>query len=183
MRMMLLGPPGSGKGTQAEYLIDRYRIPHVATGDMLRAAVREGTELGNRAKAIMDRGELVPDDLVIGMLMQRLANEDAEEGFILDGFPRNTAQARALDAQLEDRGLGHVVALEVPERELTKRMLGRGRSDDTEETVRNRLTVYHDMTVPLFEYYEKAGILRRIDGFQSIEDVAASIVSALESTG
>ena len=183
MRMMLLGPPGSGKGTQAEYLIDRYRIPHVATGDMLRAAVRDGTELGKQAKATMDRGELVPDDLVIGMLMQRLANEDAEAGFILDGFPRNVAQARALDGQLEDRGLEHVVALEVPEEELTKRMLGRGRSDDTEEAVRNRLTVYREMTVPLFDYYDKAGILRRIDGFQSVDGVVASIVSALEAAG
>jgi len=179
--MMLLGPPGAGKGTQAAFLVDRYRILHLATGDMLRAAVQEGTDLGKEAKAIMDRGELVPDELVIGMLMDRLGQSDAERGFILDGFPRNTAQARALDERLGERGLEHVVAIEVPEEELTARMLGRGRSDDTEETVRNRLQVYREMTLPLFEYYERTGILRRIDGFQSIEQVAESIVVALES--
>jgi adenylate kinase len=185
MRVIFLGPPGSGKGTQAKLLAERLDIPAISTGDMLREAVREGTALGRRAQAIMEAGELVPDDLVIDLARDRIAAPDARRGFLLDGFPRTTAQARALDRLLEGNGeaLNAVINLLVPEKTLTERMLGRaameGRSDDRPETVAERLRVYREKTAPLVEHYRAAGLLKDVDGSGEIFEVAGRIDQAL----
>ena len=188
MRIVFLGPPGSGKGTQAKLLAKRLGVPAVSTGDMLREAVRRQTELGRRAKAIMEAGELVPDDVVIGLIRERIAMADAARGFILDGFPRTVEQARALDGLLEDNGspLDAVVNLAVPEATLLERLLGRaeqeGRSDDRPETIRERLRVYGEKNDPLVAFYEAAGLLTRVDGFGSVDDVTARIDRVLTGT-
>jgi adenylate kinase len=185
MRVIFLGPPGSGKGTQAKLLAGRLDIPAISTGDMLREAVRQGTPLGRRAQAIMEAGELVPDDLVIDLARDRIAAPDARRGFLLDGFPRTTAQARALDRLLEGNGeaLNAVINLLVPEKTLTERMLGRaaleGRSDDRPETVAERLRVYREKTAPLVEHYRAAGLLKDVDGSGEIFEVAGRIDQAL----
>lgn len=185
MRVVFLGPPGSGKGTQAKLLAKRLGVPAVSTGDMLREAVRRETALGRRAKAIMDAGELVPDDVVIGLIRERMAATDAAAGFLLDGFPRTIAQAEALDRLLEDGGapLDLVVNLAVPEKALLDRLLGRageeGRSDDRLETIRERLRVYAEKTAPLVAFYEKSGLLTHVDGLGSVEDVSGRIDGAL----
>ena len=181
MRIVFLGPPGSGKGTQAKLLAKRLGVPAVSTGDMLREAVRRQTELGRRAKAIMEAGELVPDDVVIGLIRERIRMADAARGFILDGFPRTVEQAQALDGLLEDNGtpLDAVVNLAVPEATLLERLIGRaeqeGRSDDRPETIRERLRVYGEKNDPLVSFYEAAGLLTRVDGFGSVDDVSARI--------
>ncbi|HEV8232180.1 MAG TPA: adenylate kinase [Thermoanaerobaculia bacterium] len=185
MRVIFLGPPGSGKGTQAKLLAERLEIPAISTGDMLREAVRQGTALGRRAQAIMEAGELVPDDLVIDLARDRIAAPDARRGFLLDGFPRTTEQARALDRLLKGNGeaLNAVINLLVPEKTLTERMLGRaaleGRSDDRPETVAERLRVYREKTAPLVEHYRAAGILKDVDGSGEIFEVAGRIDRAL----
>lgn len=185
MRVVFLGPPGSGKGTQAKLLAKRLGVPAVSTGDMLREAVRRETSLGRRAKAIMEAGELVPDDVVIGLIRERMAAPDAAAGFLLDGFPRTIAQAEALDRLLEDGGapLDAVVNLAVPEKALLDRLLGRageeGRSDDRPETIRERLRVYAEKTAPLVAFYEKSGLLTHVDGLGSVEDVSGRIDGAL----
>ncbi|HEY3170520.1 MAG TPA: adenylate kinase [Thermoanaerobaculia bacterium] len=185
MRVIFLGPPGSGKGTQAKLLAERLEIPAISTGDMLREAVRQGTALGRRAQAIMEAGELVPDDLVIDLARDRIAAPDARRGFLLDGFPRTTEQARALDRLLKGNGeaLNAVINLLVPEKTLTERMLGRaaleGRSDDRPETVAERLRVYREKTAPLVEHYRAAGILKDVDGSGEIFEVAGRIDQAL----
>jgi adenylate kinase len=185
MRVIFLGPPGSGKGTQAKLLAERLEIPAISTGDMLREAVRQGTALGRRAQAIMEAGELVPDDLVIDLARDRIAAPDARRGFLLDGFPRTTEQARALDRLLRGNGeaLNAVINLLVPEKTLTERMLGRaaleGRSDDRPETVAERLRVYREKTAPLVEHYRAAGILKDVDGSGEIFEVAGRIDRAL----
>jgi adenylate kinase len=186
MRIVFLGPPGSGKGTQAKLLARRLGVPAVSTGDMLREAVRRQTELGRRAKAIMEAGELVPDDVVIGLIRERIGMADAARGFILDGFPRTVEQAQALDGLLEDNGtpLDAVVNLVVPEATLLERLIGRaeqeGRSDDRPETIRERLRVYGLKNDPLVAFYEAAGLLTRVDGFGAVDDVSSRIDRVLD---
>jgi adenylate kinase len=177
--MLILGPPGAGKGTQAAMICRAVGIPHMSTGEMLRDNVARETDLGLRARAIMEAGDLVPDDLVIAIVKERLAGPDAECGFLLDGFPRTAAQAEALDAEVADRPLELVINLEVDEDELVSRMLARGRDDDTEETVRNRFVVYRRQTEPLIHHYRCQGLIRTVDGMGSIDEVFARICRAL----
>ena len=184
-RLLLLGPPGAGKGTQAQFLVERYEIPQISTGDMLRAAVAAGTEVGKRAGALMERGELVCDEIVIQVAKERLEQPDARKGFILDGFPRTTAQAEALDGLLAELGtpLEACVAMAVDEGELVRRLLERaeieGRSDDNEETIRNRMRVYAEQTEPLIAHYRAQGLVREIHAEGTIEEVAKRIEEAL----
>jgi adenylate kinase len=184
-RILLLGAPGSGKGTQAQRLVEKLAIPQISTGEMLRAAVAADTELGRQASAAMDRGELVSDDVVIGVAGERLAAEDASRGFVLDGFPRTVAQAEALDRILEERGtrLEMCVAIQVDDKEVVERLLKRanleGRSDDNEETIRKRMRVYQQQTEPLVAYYRGRGLLREVGGTGSVEEISARIWEAL----
>ena len=185
MRIVLLGPPGSGKGTQAALLKDRLGVPHISTGDLLRSAVAEGTTLGKKAQSFMDRGELVPDELMLGLIEERLGAPDVAPGFILDGYPRNLTQARALDDVLDRLKMSAETALELVVDEdqiverLAKRAAEEGRSDDTEEVVRNRLNVYREQTAPVSNYYDKKGLLKQIDGIGSIEEINQRLASAL----
>lgn len=179
-----MGPPGAGKGTQAERLRDQYGMIHLATGDLLRAAVAEGSELGVQAKRYMDAGDLVPDEVVIGMIRARLADDSgrlAEDSFLLDGFPRSVPQADALGAMLDDLGapLDAVISLSVPRDELIARLLGRGRGDDTIETIEHRLEVYESQTAPLIAYYRERGLLREVNGLGTMDDVHGEIVAHL----
>ena len=184
-RLLLLGPPGAGKGTQASRLVSQLGIPQISTGDMFREAVAAGTDLGRQLKQTMDRGELVSDEIVIAVTGERLDREDAGEGFILDGFPRTVAQAEALDGLLEGMGtkLERCVALVVDEEAVIQRLLKRaeieGRSDDNEETIRNRMRVYREQTEPLVAYYRERGVLAEVDGMGGIEEVARLIQGAL----
>jgi adenylate kinase len=186
-RLLLLGPPGAGKGTQAERLVTTLRIPQISTGDMLRTAVKAGTTIGREAKSCMDRGDLVPDSVVIGVAEERLQQPDAKQGFILDGFPRTAPQAAALDALLAKLGvrLECCIALQVDEDELVKRLLRRaeieGRSDDNETTIRNRMQVYRQQTQPLIDHYRDLGVLAFVAGNGSIDEVAARIEGAIAS--
>ncbi len=184
-RLLLLGPPGAGKGTQAQRLVEGLGIPQISTGDMLRAAVAAGTEVGRLAKEYMDRGDLVPDEVVIGVARERLAQPDAGKGFILDGFPRTRAQAEALDDTLGELGtpLERCVSLLVNEDEVVDRLLKRagieGRADDNEATIRNRMQVYKDQTEPLVAYYRDKGVLREVDGMGSVDEIAVRVEEAL----
>ena len=183
--LLVLGPPGAGKGTQARRLADERGIPQVATGDMLRAAMAAGTELGRRVKPIYDRGDLVPDDLVVALIRERLDEPDTARGFILDGFPRTIPQAEALDAMLDeiDRGIVCVLEFQLDPDEAVDRLLGRaeieGRSDDTPEAIRNRMHVYRDQTEPLVAYYLARGIVVGIDAAGSPEAVYGRIQDVL----
>jgi adenylate kinase len=185
-RLLLLGPPGAGKGTQAQLLAGRLGIPQISTGDMLRAAVAAGSEVGRKAQSYMDAGQLVPDAVVIGVAEERLARPDAKQGFILDGFPRTAGQAEALDRMLPklDCTLERCVALTVDEDELVKRLLRRaeleGRSDDNEASIRTRMREYREKTEPLIAYYRSRGVLREVDGLGEIEEVARRIAQALD---
>jgi adenylate kinase len=169
-RILLLGAPGAGKGTQAEALIERLGVPHISTGDMLRAAVAAETPIGLQAKALMDAGKLVGDDVVIGIAGERLQAEDAKKGFILDGFPRTHAQAQALEGLLSGLGtpLECCLALTVDEDAVVQRLLARagieGRADDNEETIRDRMRVYHEQTSPLLDFYRERGLLAEVSG-------------------
>jgi adenylate kinase len=178
-RLLILGPPGAGKGTQAAMLCRAVGIPHMSTGEMLRDHVARGTDLGRRADEIMAAGDLVPDEIVIAMVRERLDESDAACGFLLDGFPRTAPQAEALDEALSERPLEAVVNIEVDEEELVSRMLARGRADDTEETVRNRFVVYREQTLPLIEHYDRQGLIRTVDGMGTIDEVFARICRAL----
>jgi len=180
-RVVFLGPPGSGKGTQAARLSEDLDVATISTGDMLRAAVAAGSELGRRVESIMSSGALVGDDTMAEVVRDRLSQPDARSGFILDGYPRTAAQAETLGEILQDQGveLDHVLLLEVPEDELIERMSHRAdverRADDRAEVVRERLQVYRENTQPLIELYRQQGLLRRIDGDRPIDEVAASL--------
>jgi adenylate kinase len=185
-RIVLLGAPGAGKGTQAAILVERLGIPHISTGDMLRAAVKAGTPIGLRAKALMDAGKLVGDDVVIGIAEERLQQPDARSGFILDGFPRTLAQAEALDGLLEriDSKLDCCLALTADTETVVQRLLGRaeieGRADDNEETIRERMRVYEAQTAPLLDYYRARDLLIEVSGMGSVEEVSKAVMAALE---
>jgi adenylate kinase len=183
-RLLFLGPPGAGKGTQAAMLARAIGVPHISTGAMLRDNVSRGTELGLQAQAIMAAGDLVPDDLVVAMVKDRLSQEDAICGFLLDGFPRNVVQAEALDAAMGGGALELALLLEADEEELVQRLLKRaqdeGREDDNEDTIRNRQKVYRDETEPLVGYYPGNGVaVVAVDGIGAIDEVFARLVSAL----
>jgi adenylate kinase len=191
MRLVLLGPPGAGKGTQATRIVERYSIPPLSTGDMLREAVAEGSAAGLQVKHIMDRGELVPDDVVVSVVAGRIDHSDAANGFILDGFPRTVAQAEALDQELAKRGikLDAVLDLEVDQDALLDRILGRAeeaakrgdpvRRDDNPEVFKTRLDVYREQTAPVTEYYRSQGLLNIVDGLQPIDAVTEQLFAAL----
>ncbi|MDT8449710.1 MAG: adenylate kinase [Wenzhouxiangellaceae bacterium] len=187
MRIVLLGPPGSGKGTQAALLCERLGIAHISTGVLLREAVERATELGKKAKTFMDAGELVPDDLMLGLIEERLDRPDIENGFILDGYPRNLAQAEALDEVLERIGQPIDVAVLVTVNEgeivdrLSKRAIEEGRSDDTEDVIRNRLRVYSEQTAPVASHYAERGQLREVNGMGSVDGVNRRILDALDT--
>lgn len=216
MNLILLGPPGSGKGTQGRKLAERLGIPQISTGDILREAVREGTPLGMKAKAYMDQGKLVPDEIVIGIIRERLEAKDTKKGAIFDGFPRTVPQAEALDRIMEELGrkIDAVIDIEVSDEEVLRRLTGRRtcrdcgamyhvvfnppkkeglcdvcggelyqRDDDKEETIKNRLRVYREQTEPLETYYEQKGILRRVKGEASIEEVEKEILEFLGIEG
>lgn len=182
-RLIFLGPPGAGKGTQAKTLATGWRIPHISTGDILRSAMREQSSLGIKAQGYVDRGELVPDQLVQEMVVERLNYPDTQPGWILDGFPRNVSQAGFLDDLLEKLAQDHarVVNLEVPDQVLVTRLLGRGRQDDTEEIIRRRLEVYRQETAPLIDYYRDRHQLVSVDGNQSLEKVTADMEKMIHS--
>jgi adenylate kinase len=214
MRLVLLGAPGAGKGTQAKKLTEKYKIPQISTGDILRKAVADGTPLGKEAKVIMDKGELVPDKIVLGLVEERVKQNDCKNGYILDGFPRNTAQAEALDKMLNDlrMPLDSALSVDVPKDDLMKRLTGRRtckncqqmyniysspakkdgvcdkcggelfqRGDDKEETIKKRLDVYDAQTAPLINYYKERGILKRVQGIGSIDEIFKNVCTILES--
>jgi adenylate kinase len=187
MRVVFLGPPGSGKGTQAKLLAERLGVPAISTGEILRTAVREKTALGQKAQAIMERGDLVSDDLIVDLIRERTSRPDARTGFILDGFPRTIAQAEALERLLGEKGdgLSAVVNFRVPDEELTRRMLGRaeaeGRADDRPETIRERLKVYRQKTEPLVAFYRERDLVADVDGVGTVDQIGSRIDSALLS--
>ncbi|MTI44131.1 adenylate kinase [Roseibium hamelinense] len=192
MRLILVGPPGAGKGTQAARLVEQHGIPQLSTGDMLRAAVAAQTPVGLKAKEVMDAGGLVSDEIVVGIIKDRIAEDDAKNGFILDGFPRTLAQAEALDSMLADGGmkLNAVIELRVDQSKLVDRIINRAeqakaagepvRKDDDPEVFKQRLEAYNRDTAVVVPYYEKTGLLSVIDGMQAIDDVTASIESLLQ---
>lgn len=212
MKIIMLGAPGAGKGTQAKKIAEKYGIPHISTGDIFRANIKGGTELGMKAKSFMDQGQLVPDDVTIGMLLDKISETDCEGGYVLDGFPRTIPQAESLTRALEARGekMDYAVDVDVPDAAIVERMSGRRaclscgatyhvvynapavenvcdacgealvlRDDDKPETVQKRLTVYHDQTQPLIEYYQKAGILVTVDGTKDLNQVFKDITAVL----
>ena len=212
MKIIMLGAPGAGKGTQAKMIADKYQIPHISTGDIFRSNIKEGTELGKEAKTYMDKGLLVPDELTVKILLDRVAKDDCKNGYVLDGFPRTIPQAEVLDealAKLNDK-IDYAIDVDVPDENIIRRMSGRRaclacgatyhiehippktegicdrcgkelvqRDDDKEETVKNRLNVYHEQTQPLIDLYTKKGILKTVDGTVDMKDVFAAIVKIL----
>ena len=213
MKIVMLGAPGAGKGTQAKMIAEKYQIPHISTGDIFRANIKNGTDLGKEAKSYMDKGELVPDELTVRILLDRVAQPDCEKGYVLDGFPRTIPQAEVLDKELtkQNESIDYAINVEVPDENIVRRMSGRRaclgcgatyhlvhippekegicdkcgkelilRDDDKEETVKNRLNVYHDQTQPLIDYYEKKGVLKSVDGTIDMMDVFKSITDILQ---
>ena len=186
MRIILVGAPGSGKGTQAATLTEAFDIAHISSGDLFREEQERGTELGLLAKQYMERGELVPNEVTIKMILGRIERPDCAKGYILDGFPRNRDQADALDAALAGAGaagIDKIVYVKVSDEELLKRIAGRGRADDDEATARRRLNVYKEQTAPMIEHYRAAGRLVEVNGEASIEQVGKDLVDALEWEG
>ena len=212
MKIIMLGAPGAGKGTQAKKIAEKYGIPHISTGDIFRANIKGGTELGMKAKSYMDQGQLVPDDVTIGMLLDRISQEDCAGGYVLDGFPRTIPQAESLTEALKGRNekMDYAINVDVPDEAIVTRMGGRRaciacgatyhivynptktegicdacgeklvlRDDDKPETVQKRLTVYHEQTQPLIEYYDSEGILKTVDGTQDLNDVFEDIIEIL----
>ena len=212
MKIIMLGAPGAGKGTQAKQIAAKYEIPHISTGDIFRANIKEGTELGKKAKAFMDKGELVPDELTCDLVVDRISKPDAANGYVLDGFPRTIPQAESLTKALSERGeaVDYAVNVDVPDENIINRMSGRRaclncgatyhivynpskkegicdtcgqqlvlRDDDKPETVKKRLSVYHDQTQPLIDYYKNEGILAEVDGTKDMEEVFQDIVNIL----
>lgn len=189
LNLVMLGAPGAGKGTQAVRIAEAHGIPHISTGEMLRQAISAGSELGQRVKAIVEAGELVPDELIVELIRERLSRPDAAQGFVLDGFPRTLGQAEALDGLLSELGrpLSIVLELELAEETAVERMLGRaeaeGRADDTPEVIRNRFEVYRRQTEPLSEYYRSCGILVGVDSSPGMDEVFAEIERTLDGVG
>jgi len=183
MYLLIFGPPGAGKGTQSVLIAERLGIKHMSTGDVLRQAVIDGSELGLKAKEIIESGSLVSDDVMIGIIYEALKNNGMKKGFILDGFPRTIKQAAALDVLLSELGYPpiKVINIVVPEVELIKRMLGRGRNDDSEETVRHRLNIFKEQTKPILEHYSKKSKVLNIEGVGSITDINNKIIDVLNS--
>ncbi len=183
MMLVFIGPPGAGKGTQAQKVVDHTRILHLSTGDMLRAAVKAGTRVGKLANEYLSSGQLVPDPIILQIVGERLAEPDCEAGCLFDGFPRTLTQARALDESLAQRGtpLAAVLELRVDDDELVGRLAARGRDDDKPEVVRRRLKTYHEQTAPLVGYYEEQGILRPIDGTGTPDEVFLRIAGVLDA--
>jgi adenylate kinase len=212
MKIIMLGAPGAGKGTQAKKIAEKYSIPHISTGDIFRANIKGGTELGMKAKSYMDQGQLVPDEVTINMLLDRISAADCENGYVLDGFPRTIPQAESLTKALDARGekIDYAIDVDVPDQAIVTRMSGRRacvncgatyhivynapkkegvcdacgenlvlRDDDKPETVQKRLTVYHDQTQPLIDYYKNAGVLKSVDGTKDLNDVFADITAFL----
>ena len=213
MKIVMLGAPGAGKGTQADLICEKNGIPHISTGDIFRANIKDGTELGKRAKSYMDKGELVPDELTVEILLDRVAQDDCKKGYVLDGFPRTIPQAEVLEQELTKLGdrIDFAIDVNVPDEDIVVRMSGRRscpdcgavyhvtynkpakegvcdkcgaslvqREDDAEETVRNRLKVYHDQTAPLIAFYGERNVLHTVDGTQAMDKVTADIFSILE---
>lgn len=181
VRLLFIGPPGAGKGTQAQRVAERLGIPHVSTGEMFRHHVANGSELGMKVEAIMAAGDYVPDEITVAMLEQRIGEPEAAGGYILDGFPRTVAQVRSLDDLIGEDGLDKVVVFEVDETELVERMLSRGRADDSSETIRKRFEVYMAQTRPLLDIYDDRGITVSVDGLGEMDEVTDRIVDVLES--
>ncbi len=214
MKIIMLGAPGAGKGTQAKMIAEKFAIPHISTGDIFRANIKNGTELGKKAKAYMDKGQLVPDELTVQILLDRVANDDCKNGYVLDGFPRTIPQADVLDKELTKLGdkVDFAINVDVPDENIVRRMSGRRaclkcgatyhiehippkqegicdtcgselvqRDDDKPETVQNRLTVYHEQTQPLIEYYDNKKILRTVDGTRDMQEVFSDIVNILNA--
>lgn len=212
MKIIMLGAPGAGKGTQAKMIAEKYAIPHISTGDIFRANIKNGTELGKEAKKYMDQGKLVPDELTVKILLDRVAQPDCANGYVLDGFPRTIPQAEVLDKALRELGdkIDYAINVDVPDENIVNRMGGRRacvgcgatyhikynapkvdntcdtcgsdliiRDDDKPETVQNRLSVYHEQTQPLIDFYEKQGVLKTVDGTVDMKDVFAAIVDIL----
>ena len=183
MNIILFGPPGAGKGTQAKLLQDKYSIPHLSTGDIFRTAIKNQTPLGVKVKSILDSGQLVPDETVVDLVADELKNPKYDTGFILDGFPRTVPQAEAFDliAENQNKAVDAFVVLTVPENELISRILsrGQGRADDTEEKIKTRLKVYHDETEPVQSHYATKGIVKEIDGIGTIDEIFERITSSL----
>jgi adenylate kinase len=212
MKIIMLGAPGAGKGTQAQMIAEQYHIPHISTGDIFRANIKNGTELGKKAKAFMDKGQLVPDELTVQLLLDRVAQDDCKDGYVLDGFPRTIPQADVLDQELTKLGdkVDYAINVDVPDENIIHRMSGRRaclkcgatyhiehippkkegicdkcgselvqREDDKPETVKNRLSVYHEQTQPLIEYYTRKNILKTVDGTRDMKDVFSDIITIL----
>ncbi len=179
MRIVFLGPPGAGKGTQAVRIAEKLGIPHLSTGEMLRQAIREGSELGAQADGYMRAGRLVPTDLVEQLVVERIAQADCARGYLLDGFPRTVEQAERFDRLLADRGsaVDRAIKLEVPQSILLERLAGRGRDDDEQEVVRERLSQYDELTFPMVAYYEQRGVLREVDGVGPLDEVFGRIIA------
>lgn len=181
MRLLFIGPPGAGKGTQATRVAERLGIPHVSTGEMFRHHVGEGTDLGQQVKAIMEAGDYVPDSITVAMLEERIARDDAASGFILDGFPRTLPQVSALDSLIGETGLDRVVLFVVDEDALSERMLSRGRDDDTDDTIRNRFKVYEEQTHPLIDLYRHRQVVVEVDGMGEVDQVTERVLAAVRN--